>query len=64
MDLLCADGTLLTVNERDNVETFRAARVSLGSLGIITAVTIQCEPSYRLQQIQYGLELKDVCFSY
>jgi hypothetical protein len=60
VDLLCADGRLLTVNEENNADLFRAARIGLGALGIIVALKIQCEPAFRLHQVEYGLPLADV----
>ncbi len=33
-------------------DTFKAAQVSLGALGIITQITIQCEPAYNLKRIK------------
>lgn len=41
-------GELVTCSSTQNVDLFRAAQVSLGALGIITQVTLQCVPSYML----------------
>jgi len=41
MKLVTAEGELLTLTEKD--ESFFAARVSLGLLGVVTEVTFQCE---------------------
>ncbi|KAJ2695240.1 D-arabinono-1,4-lactone oxidase [Coemansia sp. IMI 209128] len=35
-----------------NPDLFDAARCSIGALGIITQVTIQCEPAYKLHAVQ------------
>ena len=41
-------GELVECSETTNQELFKAAQVSLGVLGIITAVTLQCVPAYKL----------------
>lgn len=66
---MCADGELLAINMNDNADLFHAACLGLGALGIIVAVKLQCEPAFRLHQIQYGLPLTDVrkyllCFAF
>ncbi|KAJ2386905.1 D-arabinono-1,4-lactone oxidase [Coemansia sp. RSA 2603] len=44
-------------NERD---LFDAARCSLGALGIITQVTVQCEPSFTLHAVQTADNLDNI----
>jgi len=44
--LVKADGTILEINE--DSEILEAVRVSLGALGIIATVTLQCEPLYTM----------------
>ncbi|MEO0341711.1 MAG: FAD-binding protein, partial [Bacteroidota bacterium] len=41
-------------------ELFKAAQVSLGALGIITEITLQCVPAYRLELINGKEPLQDV----
>ncbi|MEM9935777.1 MAG: D-arabinono-1,4-lactone oxidase [Bacteroidota bacterium] len=41
-------GEIVHCSESENKALFKAAQVSLGSLGIITEVTIQCVPIYKL----------------
>jgi FAD-linked oxidoreductase len=48
MRLVSAEGALLTLNDSD--ERLAAARVGLGALGVITEVTLQCEPLFRLAE--------------
>ncbi len=46
-------GELIECSDTNNRELFKAAQVSLGVLGIITGVTLQCVPAYKLAlQIQ------------
>lgn len=41
-------GELVECSPIQNVSLFKAAQVSLGALGIITEITLQCVPTYRL----------------
>jgi L-gulonolactone oxidase len=48
--LVTADGELLEVSPDIDEEIYLAARVSLGALGVISTVTIQCVPLYTLHR--------------
>ncbi len=48
LDLVLADGTLLTCSGDEEPEIFDAARVGLGALGVVSSVTLQCEPGFNL----------------
>jgi FAD-linked oxidoreductase len=48
LTLLTAAGELIECSETREREIFKAAQVSLGALGIITSVTLQLLPAYRL----------------
>jgi FAD-linked oxidoreductase len=48
LELVTADGTVLTCSADDNADVFDAARVGIGALGVVTAVTLQCEPAFTL----------------
>jgi L-gulonolactone oxidase len=48
LDLVLADGSLVTCSDTENPELFQAARVGLGALGVIATVTLQCEPAFAL----------------
>jgi L-gulono-1,4-lactone dehydrogenase len=48
IELMLADGTVITVDADNDRDAWLAARVSLGALGVITAVTIQTVPAFRL----------------
>ena len=41
-------------------DLYRAACVSLGSLGVILRLTFQCEPAFRLHQSQHPAKLSHV----
>ncbi|KOG90409.1 FAD-linked oxidoreductase, partial [Streptomyces varsoviensis] len=48
LELVTADGSVLACSEKENPEVFAAARVGLGALGVITAVTFAVEPEFWL----------------
>ncbi|MGW7329602.1 D-arabinono-1,4-lactone oxidase [Streptomyces sp. NPDC054840] len=48
LELVTADGRLLTCSEKENPEVFAAARLGIGALGIITAITFAVEPIFFL----------------
>ncbi|RLV09787.1 FAD-linked oxidoreductase [Streptomyces griseocarneus] len=49
LELVTADGTVLTCSADENPEVFTAARVGLGALGVITAITFAVEPEFLLR---------------
>ncbi|MEU6226392.1 D-arabinono-1,4-lactone oxidase [Streptomyces sp. NPDC047042] len=48
LELVTADGSVLVCSEKENPEVFAAARVGIGALGIITAITFAVEPLFLL----------------
>ncbi|MFJ8551116.1 D-arabinono-1,4-lactone oxidase [Streptomyces sp. NPDC093676] len=48
LELVTADGSVLTCSEKENADVFAAARVGLGALGIITAIAFAVEPLFLL----------------
>jgi FAD-linked oxidoreductase len=48
LQLVLADGSLLTCSAEQHPDVFAAARVGLGALGVIATVTLQCEPAFAL----------------
>ena len=48
--LIGADGALRVLRAEDDAEALEAARVSLGVLGIVTAVRLDLVPAYRLRE--------------
>ncbi|WP_030154335.1 D-arabinono-1,4-lactone oxidase [Streptomyces sp. NRRL S-244] len=48
LELVTADGRLLSCSEKENPEVFAAARIGIGALGIVTAITLAVEPVFFL----------------
>ncbi|MFJ9745618.1 D-arabinono-1,4-lactone oxidase [Streptomyces chartreusis] len=48
LELVTADGSVLTCSEKENPEVFAAARIGLGALGVVTAITFAVEPIFLL----------------
>ncbi len=48
--IVTADGAITTCSPEERPELFAAARVSLGGVGIVTALTLAVVPTYRLHE--------------
>ncbi len=59
LTLVLADGSVLRCSERLDPETFRAARVSLGALGVLAEVTLRCVPAFTLRGVDAPRSLQD-----
>jgi len=57
MELVLADGSERTLSGGD---ALRAARVGLGALGVVVAVTLRCVPAFRLHAVDRPEALEDV----
>jgi FAD-linked oxidoreductase len=58
VQIVTADGEVLEIDESH--EWFGAARVTLGALGIVTEVTLQCVPAFLLSAREEPMALADV----
>jgi L-gulonolactone oxidase len=57
-----ANGTIHKYSKTDNLnDEFYGSVVSLGCLGIVISLKIQCEPAFKLEQIEWPGKLEDVC---
>ncbi len=59
LTLVLANGEVVECSDEKNPEVFRAARLSLGALGVITRVRLRTVPSFRLAFIQRKTSLRD-----
>lgn len=64
IELITADGTLHKLSVHSDYDAFTAAAVGVGSLGIIYAVTLECEPLFYLKFIQETTTLEYVLENY
>ncbi|MET4921934.1 D-arabinono-1,4-lactone oxidase [Streptomyces sp. PSRA5] len=48
LELVTADGSVLTCSPAENPEIFASARIGLGALGVVTAITFAVEPVFLL----------------
>ena len=60
LELVTADGSVLNCSAEENADVFDAARVSVGALGVITAVTLQTVPAFLLRAQEMPLPLGEV----
>jgi FAD-linked oxidoreductase len=56
--LVGADGEVRDLSPETDNEAYLAARVSLGALGVISAVTLQCVPLYTLRRQDHKWDLE------
>jgi L-gulonolactone oxidase len=52
LELVTGDGDLVRCSRDEEPEVFACARVGLGALGVVTKVTLQCQPAFRLHSIE------------
>jgi len=64
LELVIGDGSIVTCSETERPELFAAARVGVGALGIITAVTLQCEPAFTLVADERPMPVDEVMARY
>lgn len=59
LELVLADGSVVTCSPTERPELFAAARVSIGALGVLTKVTLQCVPLYALHAVDAAKPLEE-----
>ncbi|MFI1916090.1 D-arabinono-1,4-lactone oxidase [Nocardia sp. NPDC020380] len=60
VELMLADGSTVELNEQTDPDGWRAARVNVGALGVVTAVTLQLVPSFVLEGIERPVPVEEV----
>jgi xylitol oxidase len=53
LEMITASGEVVKLSRAHNGETFRGAVVGLGALGVITRVTLDIQPTFRMRQYVY-----------
>jgi len=57
--LVLSDGSVVTCSDQKDKELFDAARVAMGTCGVITEITFQNRATYQLAQHTYVMDLDD-----
>jgi FAD-linked oxidoreductase len=60
LELVLADGSVVSCSATSRPELFTAARIGLGALGVITTVTLRCVPSFRLLADERPVPVEEV----
>src|SRR4051794_262373 len=60
LELVGGDGSIVHCSADQRPELFECARVGLGALGIVTAITLQCEPAFLLEADEQPMPLDRV----
>jgi FAD-linked oxidoreductase len=60
LELVTSDGSVVHCSATEQPELFAAARVGLGAFGVVTAVTLQCEPAFVLHAHEGAMPLAEV----
>lgn len=60
LELIVGDGSVIELSEESDADAWRAARVGIGALGIVHAVTLQAVPSFTLHAVDRPAKLEDV----
>ena len=63
MELVTADGSLVSCSAEEEPEIFSAARIGLGALGLLSTVTLQCVPAFNLHAVEKPMRVDDVLAS-
>lgn len=58
--LVTGEGDVLDCSPEQNADVYEAARVGLGALGILSTVTLQCVPAFRLHAVEEPMRVDDV----
>ncbi len=64
VELVLGDGTVRELGRDRDPELLRAARVSVGALGAISAVTLRCVPAFILHRVDTPLPREEVLDSF
>ena len=60
LTMITANGSQLRCSEADHPDIYTAARIGLGALGVITELTLQCVPAFRLRAVEGPGRLAEV----
>jgi FAD-linked oxidoreductase len=60
LDLVLADGSIVSCSAQQRPDLFRAALVSMGALGVLATVTLRCAPAFTLSADERPMPLEEV----
>jgi len=60
LELVLADGSAISCSPDERPDLFSAARVSIGALGVLSTVTLQCVPAFTLAADERPMPLDEV----
>jgi FAD-linked oxidoreductase len=60
LEVVLADGSIVACSAQSHPDLFEAARISVGTIGVITAVTFRTEPGFLLEAHEEPLRLDEV----
>ncbi|XP_075056574.1 L-gulonolactone oxidase-like [Mixophyes fleayi] len=60
LTMMTSSGEMLECSESINADIFQAARLHLGSLGVILTVTLQCRSAFHLKEVQFSSTVQEV----
>ncbi len=64
LELVTGDGQVVTVSPTSDPELFETAKVGLGAFGVVTALTIAVEPSFRLHAYEHPATFDETVASF
>ena len=60
LEIVLADGSVVSCSARERPDLFSATRVSVGALGVISTVTLSCVPAFTLAADERPMPLSEV----
>ncbi|HEX6313077.1 MAG TPA: D-arabinono-1,4-lactone oxidase [Acidimicrobiia bacterium] len=60
LELVTGDGTVMRCSPEEEPEVFACARVGLGALGVVTKLTLECVPAFRLRAVERPTTLDEM----
>jgi L-gulono-1,4-lactone dehydrogenase len=60
LELVLADGSVVSCSATERPDLFNAARVSVGALGVLSTVSLQCVPAFTLAADERPMPLEEV----
>jgi L-gulono-1,4-lactone dehydrogenase len=59
IELVTAEGSVLNLSAAEDPEAFEVARVSVGALGAVSSLTLQCVPAFNLHAVEEPMRFEE-----